>query len=191
MVQSLYISGQSVQFRRQKEAPFRLWLGGFSFIYTFFRLYRWTGWDKCWTFLVLLAVSVSFWQMTPPPPAWNETGGAQEYVLATLMTWATQLRLFRQTLLCSCFLVPPLMLFAVLRPQAVTWAWSWAGSWGQGWRVLCRAEGRGHWLSPGGAAGRPGAPRYGACTGQTMLGFGWWAVRQDGDTVKDKWNSDW
>lgn len=31
---SLYISGQSVQFRRQEEAPLRLWLGA-RFIYIY------------------------------------------------------------------------------------------------------------------------------------------------------------
>lgn len=162
----------SVSSGDRRKPRFGCGLGRVSFIYTFFRLYRWTGWNKCWTFLVLLAVTVSVWQMTPHPPAWNEAGGALEYVTATPMTQLTQPLSPRQTWPSSYFLVPPLTPFVARRPRAVTWAWPWQ-SWGRGWRVLCRAEGRGRWLFPGGAAGRPGAPQCGACTGPTTSGFGW------------------
>lgn len=156
-------------FRRQEKAPLRLWLGSALHLYTFFRLYRWTGWDKCWTFLLLLAVTVSFWQMTPHPPAHNVSGGAQGWAIASAATGSTRPSssslLFRRTWPPS--LVPLLTRVAV----AVTWAWPWP-SWGRDWRVLCRAGGRERWLFRGAAAGKPGAPRCGACTGPTALGFG-------------------
>lgn len=158
MVQSLYIFPSVSSVRRDRSCPAEAvaWECA-SFIYIL-QTVSVTGWDKCWTFLLLLAVTGSLWQMTPHPPAQNVCGGARGWAIASVATRP---------------LVPPLTCVAV----AVTWAWPWP-SWGRDWRVLCRAGGRGRWPFRGAAAGKPGAPRCGACTGPTALGFGWSAARR-------------
>lgn len=156
-------------------------LGRVSCIYTFFRLYRWTGWVKCWTFLVLLVVTVSFWHLTSRPLAWNGGSGSSGICGCHVDDIIDTAAVFSSGVAAVLFSWSSLATIDVMGPQAVTWAWPWQ-NWGRGWRVLCRVEERGRWLSLGGAAGRPGAPQYGACTGLTVLEFGWSAVRQDRDT---------